>query len=119
MGYDIEHTEAKIKPVPRPPMICAGCPYTLFAGVISKLKKRGKIEAIFGDIGCNALLYFMDALETGLAMGASDSQRQGFVIARPDKAAKCISIIGDGTECHSGMDATRNTRVQEGAGSKG
>jgi len=108
LGYDIEHKDVKVKPVPRPPMICAGCPYTLFAGVIAKMKKRGKIEAVFGDIGCNALLYFMDALETGLAMGASDSQRQGFVTSRPDKAAKCISIIGDGTECHSGMDATRN-----------
>jgi len=118
MGYDIEHKENKVKPVPRPPMICAGCPYTLFAGVISKMKKRGKIEAVFGDIGCNSLLYFMDALETGVAMGASDSQRQGFVIARPDKAAKCISIIGDGTECHSGMDATRNAVFRNVAGVK-
>ncbi|MFC1838853.1 2-oxoacid:acceptor oxidoreductase family protein [Thermodesulfobacteriota bacterium] len=108
MGYDIEHKKISVKPVPRPPMICAGCPYTLFAGVIAKMKKRGKLEAVFGDIGCNALLYFMNALDTGLAMGASDSQRQGFVISRPDKAAKCISIIGDSTECHSGMDATRN-----------
>ncbi len=118
LGFDIEHREFKIKPVPRPPMICAGCPYTLFAGIIAKLKKRGKIEAVFGDIGCNALLYFMDALETGVAMGASDSQRQGFVIARPDKAAKCISIIGDGTECHSGMDATRNAVFRKVPGVK-
>lgn len=108
MGYDIGHKGSSVKPVPRPPMICAGCPYTLFAGVIAKMKKQGKLEAIFGDIGCNALLYFMGALDTGVAMGASDSQRQGFVIARPDKAAKCISIIGDSTECHSGMDSTRN-----------
>ncbi len=108
MGFEIVHKEVKIKPVPRPPMICAGCPYTLFAGVISRMRKRGRIENVFGDIGCNALLYFMNALETGVAMGASDSQRQGFVTARPDKTAKCISIIGDGTECHSGMAATRN-----------
>ncbi len=118
MGYSVEHKESKVKPVPRPPMICAGCPYTLFSGVIAKMKKQKKIEAIFGDIGCNALLYFMDALETGLAMGASDSQRQGFVIARPDKAAKCISIIGDGTECHSGMDATRNAVFRKVPGVK-
>ena len=118
LGFDIEHREVKVKPVPRPPMICAGCPYTLFAGVIAKMKKRGKLEAIFGDIGCNALLYFMNALETGVAMGASDSQRQGFVIARPDKAAKCISIIGDGTECHSGMDATRNAVFRKVPGVK-
>ncbi len=107
-GFNIEHKKTPVKPVPRPPMICAGCPYTLFGGVIAKMRKQGKIENVFGDIGCNALLYFMHALETGLAMGASDSQRQGFVITKPDKAAKCISIIGDSTECHSGMAATRN-----------
>jgi indolepyruvate ferredoxin oxidoreductase alpha subunit len=32
-------------PVPRPPMICAGCPYALFAEAVSKLKRRGRLEA--------------------------------------------------------------------------
>lgn len=108
MGYEVKHKQSKLDAVPRPPMICAGCPYTLFAEVVSKMKKRGKIHTVFGDIGCNALIYFMGALDTGVAMGASDSQRQGFVIARPDMAAQCISVIGDSTECHSGMDASRN-----------
>ncbi len=108
MGFKVQHKKSKVEPVPRPPMICAGCPYTLFAEVISKMKKRGKIHTVFGDIGCNALIYFMGALDTGLAMGASDSQRQGFVLARPDMITKCISVIGDSTECHSGMDASRN-----------
>jgi indolepyruvate ferredoxin oxidoreductase alpha subunit len=41
-------------------------------------------------------------------MGASDPMRQGFVLSRPDMAHKVISVIGDSTECHSGMDGTRN-----------
>ena len=102
----------------RPPMICAGCPYRLFAGVISKLKERGTIKHIFGDIGCNSLLYFLNAMDTGLAMGASEAERVGFVLSKPDMADKCISIIGDSTECHSGMDGTRNTVFRKVPGVK-
>jgi len=109
MGAEIFKRKTITAPVKRPPMICAGCPYRLFAIALGRLKKRGEIEAVFGDIGCNALLYFMNALDTGLAMGASESMRSGYVLSRPDKAAKCISLLGDSTECHSGMDATRNT----------
>lgn len=109
LGGEISGRKSVGEPVVRPPMICAGCPYRLFAIAISRLKNRGRIEVAFGDIGCNALLYFMNAMDTGLAMGASESKRTGYVLARPDKAAKCISILGDSTECHTGMDATRNT----------
>ncbi|MBN2062493.1 MAG: 2-oxoacid:acceptor oxidoreductase family protein [Deltaproteobacteria bacterium] len=108
MGFKVKKKTFSLAPVPRPPMICAGCPYRLFAEVIKKMRKQRKIQAVFGDIGCNALLYFMDALDTGIAMGASDSKRQGFVTARPELSSKCISILGDSTECHTGMDATRN-----------
>ena len=92
----------------RPPVICPGCPYRLFADEITSLKKRKKLDAAFGDIGCNSLLYFMDAMDTGLAMGASEAKRIGYVVSRPEKAGRCVSIIGDSTECHSGLDATRN-----------
>ena len=96
-------------PVKRPPLLCAGCPYTLFTQVVAGMKDKGKIHAAFGDIGCNALLYFLGAADTGLAMGASESKRAGYVLSRPDMVDKCISILGDSTECHSGMDATRNS----------
>jgi indolepyruvate ferredoxin oxidoreductase alpha subunit len=108
LGYDVAKKDLELEPVNRPPMICAGCPYRLFAETVRKMRKRGKIETIFGDIGCNSLLYFLGAMDTGVAMGASESKRSGFVLARPDKADKCLSILGDSTECHSGMDATRN-----------
>ncbi|SHO44030.1 2-oxoacid:acceptor oxidoreductase family protein [Desulfopila aestuarii] len=109
LGREITTKGASLAPVKRPPMICPGCPYGLFAQTVSTMKRRGKLEAIFGDIGCNALLYFMNSLDTGLAMGASEAKRMGFVLSRPEMADKCISVLGDGTECHSGMDATRNT----------
>ena len=95
-------------PPVRPPIICAGCPYRLFAQEVALLKKKKQIDVIFGDIGCNSLLYFMNALDTALAMGASESERIGYVVSRPEQAGRCLSVIGDGTECHSGLDATRN-----------
>lgn len=109
LGFAVEKKTSEISPVNRPPMICAGCPYHLFAEAVRKLRKRGKVETVFGDIGCNSLLYFLGAMDTGVAMGASESKRTGFVLSRPEMAAKCLSVIGDSTECHSGMDATRNT----------
>lgn len=105
-------------PVPRPPMICAGCPYRLFGEVVARMKRKGEIEAVFGDIGCNTLLYFLGALDTGLAMGASESKRTGYVLSKPESVSKCISLLGDGTECHSGMDATRNAVFRNVAGVK-
>jgi indolepyruvate ferredoxin oxidoreductase alpha subunit len=118
LGHKVEATSAKINPVPRPPMICAGCPYRLFGEEVKKMRKKGKLDVTFGDIGCNSLLYFMNAMDTGLAMGASESKRTGFVLSQPEKAPRCLSIIGDGTECHSGMDATRNAIFRNVAGVK-
>jgi indolepyruvate ferredoxin oxidoreductase alpha subunit len=90
-------------------MICAGCPYRLFGQIVGKMRKKGKLEAVFGDIGCNTLLHFLNAMDTALAMGASEAKRLGYVLSRPEAASKCLAVLGDGTECHSGMDATRNT----------
>ncbi|MEI6290848.1 MAG: thiamine pyrophosphate-dependent enzyme, partial [Chloroflexota bacterium] len=109
MGLIEPHKIESAAAVSRPPVICPGCPYRLIAQEIAFLKKKKVIDTVFGDIGCNTLLYFMNALDTGLAMGASESERIGYVFSRPEQAGRCISLVGDGTECHSGMDATRNT----------
>ncbi len=104
--------------LPRPPMICSGCPYRATAQVINKMKKQGDIHTVFGDIGCNTLLYFLNAVDTGLAMGASESMRTGYVLSRPEEAHRCFSLLGDGTECHSGLDSTRNAIFRKAAGVK-
>jgi len=108
LGTGLSTKPLAMKGLKRPPLICPGCPYRLFAGEIATLKRRKQLDAIFGDIGCNSLLYFMGAMDTGLAMGASEGKRIGYVVSRPEQAGRCLSIIGDSTECHSGLDATRN-----------
>lgn len=119
MGYSIEQIDTpSVQPLMRPPMICPGCPYRLFGEIVRKMKKRGKLESVFGDIGCNTLLYFMDAVDTNLCMGASEANRSGYVLANPEKAAKVLSLLGDGTETHSGLDATRNALFRQIPGVK-
>ena len=108
LGLEVAHSPCAVPALGRPPLLCPGCPYRLFAQEVADMKRKGSLDAAFGDIGCNALLYFMNAMDTGLAMGASESQRMGYVLSRPEQAGRCLSIIGDSTECHSGMDATRN-----------
>lgn len=118
MGLVKTKPATRTAPVARPPVICAGCPYRLFAQEVALLKKKKLIDVVFGDIGCNTLLYFMNALDTGLAMGASEGERMGYVLSRPELAGRCLSVIGDSTECHSGMDATRNTTYRNIPGVK-
>lgn len=96
------------QPLNRFPSICAGCPYKALSMAIQKLKKRNKVDQVFGDIGCSTLLHFQKALDINLCMGASESMRQGYVLSQPQKVHRVISLIGDSSECHSGMDATRN-----------
>ncbi|TSA24431.1 MAG: pyruvate ferredoxin oxidoreductase [Bacteroidetes bacterium] len=108
LTYAPDKKELPIKPIVRPPSICPGCQYRAFALTVGKMKKRKKIYASFGDIGCSTLLYFFNAIDTVSCMGASDSIRQGFVLSRPDMASNVLSVIGDSTECHSGLDSTRN-----------
>ena len=108
INYQSKKKIIDIEPLARPPAICPGCPYKAFALAVARLKRKRKLFASFGDIGCSTLLFFYDALDTVSCMGASDSMRQGFVLSRPDMAHKVISVIGDSTECHSGMASTRN-----------
>ncbi|WP_136795512.1 2-oxoacid:acceptor oxidoreductase family protein [Desulfosediminicola ganghwensis] len=119
LGFGIATaTPPAAQPLMRPPMICGGCPYRLFGEEVRLMKKRKKLETVFGDIGCNTLLYFMDAVDTNLCMGASEANRAGYVLSNPEKVGKCISLLGDGTETHSGMDATRNTLFRKIPGVK-
>ncbi len=118
LGNSLKKTMPSAMPVPRPPMICPGCPYRLTGLTLAKMKKKNELEAIFSDIGCNTLLYFMKALDQNLCMGASESMRAGYVLSKPEAAGRCVSILGDGTEMHSGLDATRNTLYRNVPGVK-
>ena len=110
--------ETGLRPVPRPPAICPGCPYRAFGLAVAALRKKRRLHGVFGDIGCSTLLYFMGAVDTCMCMGASDSMRQGLVLSRPDQADRVISVLGDSCECHSGLDATRNAVFRKTPGVK-
>lgn len=118
IDFKVSKKSVDIKPMMRPPSICPGCPYKAFALTVDKLKKKKKLYAAFGDIGCSSLLYFLNSLDTVCCMGASDTTRQGFVLSRPDYASKTISVIGDSCECHTGLDATRNAIFRHTPGVK-
>jgi len=82
------------------------------------MRKKGLIDVIFGDIGCYALLYYLNAVDTALCMGAGEAMRQGFVLSRPEEVSRCLAVVGDSTECHTGMAATRNAVYRNIAGVK-
>ncbi len=106
--HEFKKSGVNVEPVPRAPSICPGCSYKAIGLAIAKLKRRKKLYAAFGDIGCSTLLHYMNALDTVSCMGASDSMRQGLVMSRPEMASRVVSIIGDSCECHCGLDSTRN-----------
>jgi indolepyruvate ferredoxin oxidoreductase, alpha subunit len=118
LGMATSHPRGNALPVPRPPAICPGCPYRLFALEVAAMRKKGLIDVVFGDIGCYALLYFLNAVDTALCMGAGEAMRQGFVLSRPEEVARCLAVVGDSTECHTGMAATRNAVLRNIAGVK-
>ncbi|HSW60225.1 MAG TPA: 2-oxoacid:acceptor oxidoreductase family protein [bacterium] len=106
--YDVTQLKIDVKPLNRPPSICPGCPYRAYGLAAENLRKKGKLYAGFGEIGCSTLLYFNKGIDTILCMGGSDAMRQGFCMSRPEMVSKVVSVIGDSCECHSGLDATRN-----------
>jgi indolepyruvate ferredoxin oxidoreductase, alpha subunit len=106
--YDVTPVKIDVKPLNRPPSICPGCPYRAYGLAAENLRKKGKLYAGFGEIGCSTLLYFNKGIDTILCMGGSDAMRQGFCMSRPEMVSKVVSVIGDSCECHSGLDATRN-----------
>ncbi len=118
LGIESAHSRSNLQVVPRPPAICPGCPYRLFGEEVAAMRKKGLIDVVFGDIGCYTLLYFLNAVDTSLAMGSGEAMRQGFVLSRPEEVSRCLAIVGDSTECHTGMAATRNAVFRNIAGVK-
>lgn len=89
--------------VPRPPMLCAGCPHR---GVFYTLRKRKNIM-ITGDIGCYTLgsAEPLSAMDTCICMGASISAGHGasLAFATTNRDTRVVAVIGDSTFFHSGI----------------
>jgi len=83
--------------LPRPPVLCAGCPHR---GVFTTLKKLGVL--VTGDIGCYTLgcLPPYEAIHTTFCMGASVGNATGFNRAGEDRV---VAVIGDSTFLHGGL----------------
>ena len=110
----------------RPPLLCAGCPYTgLFftlstmgqrsALVKSRVKKVAKSKLIItGDIGCYTLGAYppLFAMDTCACMGAGIGQALG--MEKAGVSNKVVAIIGDSTFLHSGITGVVNGVYNKG-----
>lgn len=85
--------------MPRPPVLCAGCPHRPVFNALKKLKAD-----VFGDIGCYTLgaLQPLEALHACVCMGASIGMAEGVGLVQGSKRP-VIAVIGDSTFLHSGM----------------
>ncbi len=96
--------------LPRPPVLCPGCPHR---GVMVALKKLNVFTT--GDIGCYTLggLPPLNQIDTTLCMGASIGH--AFGIEKAGKTAKkAVSLIGDSTFLHSGITALASVVYNKG-----
>ncbi len=119
-GSPTPHAELVPELPKRPPLLCAGCPYTgLFFTlssmgqrstlVKSKVKKVAKSNLIItGDIGCYTLGAYppLFAMDTCACMGAGIGQALGMEKAGVNN--KVVAIIGDSTFLHSGITGVVN-----------
>ena len=89
--------------VPRPPVLCAGCPHRGLFFELSKLKN----VMVTSDIGCYSLGSAdpLNAGDTCVCMGASVSLGHGAnqAFRRFGEATRAIGVIGDSTFFHTGM----------------
>ncbi len=100
LNYDLT---AETSPPPgKPPQLCDGCQYRV---VFEALRKRDCIVA--GDIGCYTLgvLQPFEAIDSCVCMGASLGVGLGLRhVLPPDQARRVVSVIGDSTFMHTGIN---------------
>lgn len=97
--------------VGRPPTFCSGCPHRGFFYELGK--KRRKI-VVAGDIGCYSLAVgepynMMDWL---ICMGAAYSTGHGaqrIFDMNPEEDRRIVSVMGDSTFFHTGINSLLNT----------
>lgn len=100
LNYDL--TPEATKPPGKPPQLCDACQYRI---VFDSLRKKDCIVA--GDIGCYTLgvLQPFEAIDSCVCMGASLGVGLGLRhVLPPDQAKRVVSVIGDSTFVHSGIN---------------
>ncbi len=89
----------KAAAIPRPPLLCAGCPH-----MTSYMALNGINARVAGDIGCYTLAAIepLHAIDTSVAMGSSIGNAVG--MARSGNETRpIVATIGDSTFLHSGI----------------
>lgn len=114
-GTEPETTVVSVSPVPRPPVLCAGCPHRGFFYTLGK----GKHNVITGDIGCYTLggSAPLNAMDSVVCMGGGFSVGMGMAKAFEafgvtDK--KVFGVLGDSTFFHSGMTGAAEILYNKG-----
>jgi len=90
--------------IPRPPVLCTGCPHRGMATAMKKLDLD-----VHGDIGCYDLTSLppVSHVHSAVEMGASIPMEQGFTRAGGSKKGS-LAVIGDSTFLHSGLTGLLN-----------
>jgi indolepyruvate ferredoxin oxidoreductase alpha subunit len=90
--------------IPRPPVLCTGCPHRGMATAMKKLDLD-----VHGDIGCYDLTSLppVSHMHSAVEMGASIPMEQGFTRAGGSKKGS-LAVIGDSTFLHSGLTGLLN-----------
>ncbi|HPX93263.1 MAG TPA: indolepyruvate ferredoxin oxidoreductase subunit alpha [Bacillota bacterium] len=98
-----ELREVEAEAVPRPPVLCPGCPHRGFFYTLSRRKKT----IVTGDIGCYALGGSppLSAMDTTICMGAGFTVAMGMAKAFEKTGADwtIFGVVGDSTFFHSGI----------------
>jgi indolepyruvate ferredoxin oxidoreductase alpha subunit len=90
--------------IPRPPVLCTGCPHRGMATAMKKLDLD-----VHGDIGCYDLTSLppVSHMHSAVEMGASIPMEQGFRRAGGSTKGS-LAVIGDSTFLHSGLTGLLN-----------
>jgi indolepyruvate ferredoxin oxidoreductase alpha subunit len=90
--------------IPRPPVLCTGCPHRGMAMAMKRLDLD-----VHGDIGCYDLTTLppIAHMHSAFEMGASIPIEQGFTRAGGSEKGS-IAVIGDSTFLHSGITGLLN-----------
>ncbi len=102
-GRKPETAEVEASAVPRPPVLCPGCPHRGFFYTLSKRKNT----IIAGDIGCYTLGGSppLSALDSVVCMGGGFSVAMGMAKAfeQIGEDKTIFGVLGDSTFFHSGI----------------
>ena len=114
-GVKPEVKELPVKAVPRPPVLCPGCPHRGFFYTMSK----GRDFVIGGDIGCYTLggAAPLGAMDTCVCMGGGFSVAMGMSKAfeATGQKKKVFGVVGDSTFFHSGMTGAAEILYNKGS----